>query len=93
MSIPCSISLNAFSIMVSDCDVDALDCYLISKGTGTPVYKGFDPLEVIKLLQGFLVSQKVVALELCEINPLLDEKGKRMAECAVEIVNSLFSFP
>ncbi|MGA0047847.1 MAG: arginase family protein [Flavobacteriaceae bacterium] len=50
-------------------------------------------MEVIKLLQGFLVSQKVVALELCEINPLLDEKGNRMAECAVEIVNSLFSFP
>lgn len=72
-------------------DVDALDCDLISKGTGTPVSKGFDPLEVIKLLQGFLASQKVVALELCEINPLLDEKGNRMAECAFEIVNSLFS--
>ncbi|MEK9740990.1 MAG: arginase [Flavobacteriaceae bacterium] len=74
-------------------DVDALDCDLISKGTGTPVSKGFDPLEVIKLLQGFLASQKVVALELCEINPLLDEKGNRMAECAFEIVNSLFSSP
>jgi arginase len=60
-------------------DVDALDCDLISKGTGTPVSKGF------------LASQKVVALELCEINPLLDEKGNRMAECAFEIVNSLFS--
>lgn len=74
-------------------DVDALDCDLISKGTGTPVSKGFDSLEVIKLLQGFLASQKVVALELCEINPLLDEKGNRMAECAFEIVNSLFSSP
>lgn len=74
-------------------DVDALDCDLISKGTGTPVSKGFDSLEVIKLLQGFLANQKVVALELCEINPLLDEKGNRMAECAFEIVNSLFSSP
>jgi arginase len=74
-------------------DVDALDCDLISKGTGTPVSKGFDSLEVIKLLQGFLASQKVVALELCEINPLLDEKGNRMAECTFEIVNSLFSSP
>jgi len=74
-------------------DVDALDCDLISKGTGTPVSKGFDSLEVIKLLQGFLANQKVVALELCEINPLLDEKGNRMAEYAFEIVNSLFSSP
>ena len=71
-------------------DVDALDCDLISRGTGTPVSKGFDPNEVIELIKGVLRSGKVVALEVCEINPLLDEKGNFMAETAFEIIQSLF---
>jgi arginase len=31
-----------------------------------------------------------VALEVCEINPLLDEKGNRMAEAAFEVVQAVF---
>ena len=65
-------------------DVDSLDCDLISKGTGTPVSKGFDPQEVIALIQAVLNTGKVGALEVCEINPLLDEKGNKMAETALK---------
>ncbi|MDG1762465.1 MAG: arginase [Flavobacteriaceae bacterium] len=72
-------------------DVDALDCDLISHGTGTPVSKGFDPQEIIQIIQGIQASNKVVALEVCEINPLLDEKGNRMAEAAFEVVKSIFN--
>ena len=71
-------------------DVDSLDCDLISKGTGTPVSKGFDPQEVIALIQAILNTGKVGALEVCEINPLLDEKGNKMAETAFEVIDQLF---
>ena len=71
-------------------DVDALDCDLISHGTGTPVSKGFDPSEVAQIVNGIRASDKVVALEVCEINPLLDEKGNRMAEAAFEVINAVF---
>ena len=71
-------------------DVDSLDCDLISKGTGTPVSKGFDPQEVIDLIQAILNTGKVGALEVCEINPLLDEKGNKMAETAFEVIDQLF---
>ena len=71
-------------------DVDALDCDLISHGTGTPVSKGFDPKEVIQLIQGIQASNKVVALEVSEINPLLDEKGNRMAETAFKVIDEVF---
>ena len=71
-------------------DVDALDCDLISYGTGTPVSKGFDPKEIIAIIQGIRASGKVVALEVCEINPLLDHKGNHMAEAAFEVLDSLF---
>lgn len=71
-------------------DVDSLDCDLISKGTGTPVSKGFDPQEVIEIINGFKASGKVGCFELCEINPLLDEKGNKMAETAFDIIDQLF---
>lgn len=71
-------------------DVDSLDCDLISSGTGTPVSKGFDPEEIIALIKGFMASEKVRCLELCEINPLLDEKGNKMAETAFDIIDALF---
>ena len=71
-------------------DVDAMDCDLVSRGTGTPVSKGFDPQEVIELIQAALQSDKLVALELSEINPLLDDKGNRMAEVVFEIIEEIF---
>jgi arginase len=72
-------------------DVDALDCDLISRGTGTPVSKGFDSNEIIRIIKGIQASGKVIALEVCEINPLLDEKGNRMAEVAFEIIQSVIN--
>jgi arginase len=67
-----------------------MDCDLVSRGTGTPVSKGFDPQEVIELIQAALQSDKLVALELSEINPLLDDKGNRMAEVVFEIIEEIF---
>ena len=83
------VQLKDVDLIYISFDVDALDCDLISRGTGTPVPKGFDPVEVIDLIKGIQASGKVVALEVCEINPLLDEKGNRMAETAFEIIQTL----
>jgi arginase len=83
--------LKAVDMIYITFDVDALDCDLISKGTGTPVSKGFDPHEVIALIQGFLKSEKGLVLEVCEINPLLDHQGNRMAEAAFQIIDSVFN--
>jgi len=83
-------SLSEVDLIYITFDVDALDCDLISRGTGTPVSKGFDPKEVIQLIQEIQKSNKVVALELCEINPLLDEKGNRMATTAFEVIDAVF---
>lgn len=67
-------------------DVDSMDCDLISSGTGTPVSKGFDQYEVIELIKAILASGKVVCLEVAEVNPLLDNKGNKMAETAFEVI-------
>ena len=71
-------------------DVDSLDCDLISKGTGTPVSKGFDIDEVVAIIQQIIASQKVIGLEVTEVNPLLDNKGNHMAEAAFEVIQRLF---
>jgi len=71
-------------------DVDSLDCDLISYGTGTPVPNGFDQYEVIEIIKILMASDKVVCLEVVEINPLLDNKCNKMAETAFEVVNSIF---
>ncbi len=70
-------------------DVDSLDCDLISKGTGTPVSKGFDPEEVIRIINRLIKTNKVACLEVTEVNPLLDEKGNKMAETAFEVLNAV----
>ena len=70
-------------------DVDSMDCDLISKGTGTPVSKGFDEKEIISIINIIVESKKVVCLEIVEVNPLLDNKGNKMAETAFEILNEV----
>lgn len=70
-------------------DVDSLDCDLISQGTGTPVPKGFDQHEAVNIINRFVATDKVVCLELVEINPLLDDKGNRMAETAFEVLDKV----
>jgi len=79
---------------LSDCDliyisfdVDSMDCDLISKGTGTPVSKGFDQEEIKQIFKKVIESGKVACVELVEVNPCLDNKGNKMAETAFEIIN------
>jgi arginase len=47
--------------------------------------------EVIRIIKGIQTTEKVVALEVCEINPLLDHKGNRMAEAAFEVIDAIFN--
>lgn len=79
---PCDIVYISF-------DVDSLDCDMISRGTGTPVSKGFDQYEVIEIINHLLASEKATCLEFVEINPLLDQKGNKMAETAFEVLDAL----
>ena len=72
-------------------DVDSLDCDLLSRGTGTPVSKGFITKEIISIIKSVKETGKLVALEVCEINPLLDNKGNQMAESAFEVISSVLN--
>ncbi|WP_456463331.1 arginase [Lutibacter sp.] len=67
-------------------DVDSMDSDLISKGTGTPVSKGFDEFEIIKIIRAFVKTKKVSCFEVVEINPTLDNKGNKMAETAFKVL-------
>lgn len=71
-------------------DVDSLDCDYVSSGTGTPVPLGFTPNEVKTIISAFLKTNKVIATEFTEINPLLDNKGNLMAETAFDILHHCF---
>ena len=82
--------VNHCDIVYISFDVDSLDCDLISYGTGTPVPNGFNQNEVIEIIKLLMASDKVVCLEVVEINPLLDNKCNKMAETAFEVVNSIF---
>lgn len=70
-------------------DVDSMDCDLISKGTGTPVSKGFDQQEIVDIIKAFLKTNKVVSFEVVEINPLMDNKGNVMAETAFDVLKEV----
>lgn len=70
-------------------DVDSMDCDLISKGTGTPVSKGFDQFEIMEIINGIIKSGKVGCVEFVEVNPCLDNKGNVMAETAFEVLENI----
>ncbi len=70
-------------------DVDSLDCDRVSYGTGTPVPIGFSSSEINDLFELFITTNKVCCIELTEVNPLLDNKGNKMAETAFEILDNL----
>ncbi len=70
-------------------DVDSMDCDLISRGTGTPVSRGFDQYEIMGIINEIVNSRKVVCLEIVEVNPLLDTKGNKMAETAFEVLDNV----
>ncbi|MBE7634469.1 arginase [Tenacibaculum finnmarkense genomovar ulcerans] len=70
-------------------DVDAMDCDMISYGTGTPVAKGFDDKEIVQIINGLLAGKKVACVEFVEVNPLLDLKGNKMAETAFDVLQQV----
>jgi arginase len=70
-------------------DVDSLDCDRVSYGTGTPVPIGFSLGEINDLFELFIRTRKVCCVEFTEVNPLLDNKGNKMAETAFEILDQL----
>jgi arginase len=53
------------------------------------VKSGFKPDEVLNILELVFATGKVVCLEVAEINPLLDNKGNKMAETAFGILRQL----
>lgn len=71
-------------------DVDSMDPEITSKGTGTPVSDGLYPKEVIELISNFLKDKRTRVLEICEINPLLDNNN-RMAEITLEIIEKIIN--
>ena len=82
-------NLSSCDILYISFDVDSLDCDLISKGTGTPVSRGFDQYEVMEVVNTFIKTKKVVCVEIVEVNPLLDHQGNKMAETAFEVLEDL----
>lgn len=70
-------------------DVDSMDCDNISYGTGTPVPYGFLPTEIMQIFDLFMTTQKVCCIEFAEINPLLDNKGNKMAETAFQVLDHI----
>jgi len=68
-------------------DVDSMDPS-VSSGTGTPEKGGLRKEEAIELLNLFWKSEKLCALEIVEVNPLLDTNNV-MAETVVEIIQEL----
>ena len=71
-------------------DVDSLDPS-ISKGTGTPVPNGLSTDDAKKLLKAFYAMPNFKALEVTEVNPLLDCENK-MATAVVKILREAISF-
>lgn len=81
--------------LLADCDliyvsfdVDSLDPN-ISIGTGTPVPNGMSENEAIFILKSLINHPKTVALEITEINPLLDRENP-MEEVVVRILEKVF---
>ena len=81
--------LNSCDQIYISFDVDSLDCDRVSYGTGTPVPIGFSSGEIKELLALFITTKKVCCVEFTEVNPLLDNKGNKMAETAFEILDQL----
>jgi arginase len=70
-------------------DVDSMDCDRISYGTGTPVPSGLYPEEIMQIIDLLILSKKVKCVEFTEINPLLDNKGNKMAETAFTVLDHI----
>ncbi len=67
-------------------DVDSLDPS-ISRGTGTPSANGLMTEEALALLEPLMESPLLRALDMVEVNPLLDEQGNKMGETAFYLLS------
>lgn len=67
-------------------DVDSLDP-TISQGTGTPSPNGLMAEEALALLTPLMESPLLRALDMVEVNPLLDEQGNKMGETAFHLLS------
>ena len=85
----CLQKLSDCDVLYLSFDVDSMDPELVSKGTGTPVKKGFTPEIVQEIMQAIIASGKVACLEIVEVNPLLDDKGNEMARVTYLILKEL----
>ena len=88
----CLNKLKATDIIYISFDVDSMDCEAISYGTGTPVPTGFYVEEIMQIFDRLIASKKVKCIEFAEINPLLDNKGNRMAETAFQVLSHISKF-
>lgn len=70
-------------------DVDSLDPE-ISIGTGTPAPGGLSIKEATYILKNLVHHSKTVALEITEINPLLDRENP-MEDIALELLKKIFT--
>jgi arginase len=50
---------------------------------------GFTSGEINELFELFILTKKVCCVEFTEVNPLLDNKGNKMAETAFVILDDL----
>ena len=82
----CLLQLSSCDMLYISFDVDSMDCDAVSYGTGTPVLTGFFVEEIISIFDAFISSNKVKCIEFAEINPLLDNKGNKMAETAFQVL-------
>jgi hypothetical protein len=80
--------LNQCDLIYVSFDVDCLDPN-ISIGTGTPVPNGMSENEAVYLLKNLINEPKIVALEITEINPLLDRESP-MEVVASRILAKIF---
>ncbi|MCB0129962.1 MAG: arginase [Caldilineaceae bacterium] len=79
--------LNHLSRIHVSFDMDAMDPGEVP-GVGTPVTGGLTTREAHLLMEILAESGKVCALDVVEINPILDD-GNRTAELAVDLIASL----
>ena len=79
--------LNACDHIYVSFDVDSMDP-TVSKGTGTPYPDGLKLHEAKTLLYHLLKNPKTIALEITEINPLLDSSNQ-MARAVLEIIEEV----
>jgi arginase len=83
------LQLKDCDIIYISFDVDSMDCDSVSYGTGTPVPIGFFPNEIMSIIDQLIATKKVCCIEFTEINPLLDNKGNKMAETAFQVLDHI----